>query len=93
MGRIKEVYIQIMDANEGIPEGLTIGEMSEMKQMEIYNWELYEKEKRKSILLNLEDPEEIKKIKLTERNFKNCLTEDFEKREQEQKRIAKLYNN
>jgi predicted Fe-S protein YdhL (DUF1289 family) len=93
MGRIKEVYMQIMDANEGIPEGLTIGEMSEMKQMEIYNWELYEKEKRKSILLNLEDPEEIKKIKLTERNFKNCLTEDFEKREQEQKRIAKLYNN
>lgn len=85
--------MQIMDANEGIPEGLTIGEMSEMKQMEIYNWELYEKEKRKSILLNLEDPEEIKKIKLTERNFKNCLTEDFEKREQEQKRIAKLYNN
>jgi predicted Fe-S protein YdhL (DUF1289 family) len=93
MGRIKEVYMQIMDANEGIPEGLTIGEMSEMKQMEIYNWELYEKEKRKSILLNLEDPEEIKKIKLTERNFKSCLTEDFEKREQEQKRIAKLYNN
>ena len=93
MGRIKEVYMQIMDANEGIPEGLTIGKMSEMKQMEIYNWELYEKEKRKSILLNLEDPEEIKKIKLTERNFKNCLTEDFEKREQEQKRIAKLYNN
>ena len=85
--------MQIMDANEGIPEGLTIGKMSEMKQMEIYNWELYEKEKRKSILLNLEDPEEIKKIKLTERNFKNCLTEDFEKREQEQKRIAKLYNN
>lgn len=93
MGKMKEVYIQVMEANEGIPEGLTIGEMSEMKQMEIYNWELYEKEKRKSISLDLEDSEEIRKIKLTERNFKNCLTEDFKKREQEQKRIAKLYNN
>jgi predicted Fe-S protein YdhL (DUF1289 family) len=93
MGRMKEVYMQVMEANDGIPEGLTIGEMSEMKQMEIYNWELYEKEKRKNILLDIEDPEEIKKIELTERNFKNCLREDFEEREQEQKRIAKLYRN
>ena len=45
MGRMKEVCIQIMNANDGIPEGMTIEDVVRMKELEIYNWREYEREK------------------------------------------------
>jgi hypothetical protein len=86
MGKMKEVYIQVMEANEGIPEGLTIGEMSQMKEMEIFNWELYEREKerRRIVQLELENPRETEKTDLAKGKFKGYVKEleEHEKSEQ-----------
>lgn len=43
MGRMKEACIDIINANEGIPEGMTIADVARMKELEMYNWEEYEK--------------------------------------------------
>ena len=43
MGRMKEVCIQIMEENGGIPEGMTVADVARMKELEMYNWEEYEK--------------------------------------------------
>lgn len=43
MGRMKEVYIQIMNANNGIPEDMTVGDMLRMKELNIYHWQEYER--------------------------------------------------
>jgi len=40
---MKEVCIQIMEENGGIPEGMTIADVARMKELEMYNWEEYEK--------------------------------------------------
>jgi len=93
MGKMKEIYMQVMHANDGIPEEMTIEDIIHMQELKIYEWQEYEREKRKNILLNLEDAEEIKKVELTEAKFKGYLREDFDEREQEQKRLAKLYKN
>ncbi len=50
MGRMKEVYDQIMYANDGIPEGMTVGDMRRMAELEIYEWSLYEREKERARL-------------------------------------------
>jgi hypothetical protein len=47
MGRMKELYMHIMQVNEGIPEEITIGDMRRMKELEIYQWEQYEREQEK----------------------------------------------
>jgi hypothetical protein len=46
MGRMKEICIQIMNANGGIPEGMTIADVARMKDLEIYEWKEYERRKR-----------------------------------------------
>ena len=43
MGRMKEFCIDLINANGGIPEGITIADVARMKELEIYNWEEYEK--------------------------------------------------
>lgn len=43
MGRMKEVCIDIINANGGIPEGMTIADVARMKELEIYEWKEYEK--------------------------------------------------
>ena len=65
MGRMKEVYMQIMYANdEKIPQELTIADMVRMKELEIYNWEEYEREQEKIRLFRVkqENPREITKV-------------------------------
>ena len=43
MGRMKELFIEICNANDGqLPEDMTAGDASRMKELEIYNWEEYE---------------------------------------------------
>lgn len=47
MGRMGELYIQIMEANEGsYPEDLTLYQAAEMNKLKIYNKEEYEKWKK-----------------------------------------------
>lgn len=47
MGRMKDVCIQIIEANNGIPPGMTIEDVSRMKDWEIYQWQEYEREAEK----------------------------------------------
>ena len=61
MGRMKEMYIEILNANNGkIPEDITTGDVARMKQLEIYNWEEYEKKKNE---IGFSEGEELKKEK------------------------------
>jgi len=50
MGRMKEAYIQIMNENGGIPEYMTIEDYLTMKELNIYNWEEYERTKERTRL-------------------------------------------
>jgi hypothetical protein len=61
---MKEVYMQIMYANdEKIPEELTIADMVRMKELEIYNWEEYEREQERIRVFRVkqENPREVAK--------------------------------
>lgn len=69
MGRMKEVYMQIIQANEGeVPEELTIADVARMKELEIFNWEQYEREQEKIRLFRIkqENPREIVKAAQTQ---------------------------
>ena len=57
MGRMKEVYMEIMQANNGIPKNLTISDMKYMAELRIYEWKEYErkKEEREFITKNSEE--------------------------------------
>ena len=48
MGRMKEVCIQIMNENDGIPEGMTIADVARIRDLEIYNWREYERQQEKN---------------------------------------------
>ena len=75
MGRMKEFCIDLINANGGIPEGMTIADVARMKELEIYNWEQYEREQEKSRLQHLESKNsgEIAKAEQTEEYFKAAL--------------------
>ena len=64
MGRMKEIYMRVMHENDGqVPEEMTIADMAHMKELEIYNWEEYEREQEKIRLFRVkqENPREIAK--------------------------------
>ena len=64
MGRMKEIYMRVMYENDGqVPEEMTISDMARMKELEIYNWEEYEREQEKIRLFRIkqENPREITK--------------------------------
>ncbi len=64
MGRMKEIYMRVMHENDGqVPEEMTIADMAHMKELEIYNWEEYEREQEKVRLFRVkqENPREIAK--------------------------------
>ena len=68
MGRMKEVYMRIMHENDGqVPEEMTIADMAHMKELEIYNWEEYEREQEKLRLFRVKqkDSREIVKVAQT----------------------------
>lgn len=50
MGRMKEIYIQIMNANNGIPEEMTIQDFLKMRDLNIYHWQEYERAKERTRL-------------------------------------------
>lgn len=68
MGRMKEIYMQVMQENDGkVPEEMTIGDMVRMKELEIYNWEEYEREQERIRVFRIkqENPREITKVAQT----------------------------
>jgi hypothetical protein len=50
MGRMKEIYIQIMNENNGIPEDMTLADMLKMRDLNIYHWQEYERAKERARL-------------------------------------------
>ena len=71
MGRMKEICIEIMNANCGIPEGMTIADVARMKELEIYNWEEYER-RQETIRLQSNQQEnsgEIRKVEQVSKKF------------------------
>jgi hypothetical protein len=50
MGRVKEAYIQIMNNNNGIPQDMTLGDFLKMKELNIYNWQEYERAQERTRL-------------------------------------------
>ena len=65
MGRMKEVYMRIMYENDGqVPDEMTLADMARMNEIEIYNWEEYEREQEKIRLFRVkqENPREITKV-------------------------------
>ena len=89
MGRMKEVYMQIMQENMGrVPEHMTLSDMVKMKELEIYNWEDYEREQEKIRLFRVkqENPKEITKV-VQAQNFW-----EEELRREEQREITKRYS-
>lgn len=71
MGRMKEICIEIMNANGGIPEDMTIADVARMKELETYNWEEYERRKEAIRLQSnqQEYPGEIGKVEQVSKKF------------------------
>lgn len=81
MGRMKELCIEIMEANGGIPEGMTVADVVKMKELEMYNWEEYERHQEKLRLQfrESEDSGEAKKIQQAGQIFEESIRENQEK--------------
>jgi hypothetical protein len=65
MGRMKELCLQVMEANDGeIPGEMTIGDVIRMEELQIFEWEYYEREQQKIRLqqVKLDNPREITKV-------------------------------
>jgi hypothetical protein len=71
MGRMKEVCIQIMEANNGIPQGMTIADVVRMKDLEIFEWKEYERQQEKNRLQfnQSENSGEVGKIEQVKKKF------------------------
>lgn len=73
MGRMKELCLQVMEANNGeIPGEITIGDIIRMEELKMFEWEQYEREQQKIRLqqLKLEGPKEIAKVAASEDYWK-----------------------
>jgi len=68
---MKELCMQIMEENGGIPEGMTIEDVVRMNELEMYNWEEYEK-RQERLRLQQYQPEntgEATKIEQVSKKF------------------------
>jgi hypothetical protein len=81
MGRMKELCMEIIEANGGIPEGMTIADVARMKELEMYNWEEYERNQQKIRLQfrELENSGETEKVQQAGEIFEESLRENQEK--------------
>lgn len=78
MGRMKEVYMQVMHANDGIPEQMTIKDIVHMQELKIYEWQEYEREREKQGLQHYQSNNsgEIKKVEQVRQKFKREYNKD-----------------
>ena len=86
MGRMKELCVQVMDANNGeIPSEITIGDIIRMEELKMFEWEQYEREQQKIRLqqVKLDNPREITKVAKTEQFWEEEL------RKEQQRKIIK----
>ena len=87
MGRMKDIYMDVMQNGSNIPEGATIGDLKRMQELQIFEWQEYEREKERARLQQLESENsgEASKISEIEQEFvKYC-----EKRERKKSKMNK----
>jgi hypothetical protein len=63
MGRMKAFYQDVLDANKGLPPGVTVKEYVEMNKLKILNYEEYKRYKSREIDFKSETPNKIQKEK------------------------------
>ncbi len=75
---MKEVYMQVMHANDGIPEQMTIEDIVHMQELKIYEWQDYEREREKQRLQQYQSDNsgEIKKVEQVRQKFKREYNKD-----------------
>jgi len=79
MGRMKELCLQVMEANNGeIPSEVTLGDIRRMEELQIFEWEYYEREQQKIRLqqIKLDNPREITKVAKTEQFWEEELRKE-----------------
>lgn len=72
MGRIKEVYMEMLHANDGnIPAEATIADLKRMKDLETFEWKEYDRQQKKirSQFIESEDTRETAKIEQAHKKF------------------------
>jgi hypothetical protein len=86
MGRMKQLCIDIMEANGGIPPGMTIADVARMNEMEVYNWEEYERKQEKIRLQHIESENsgEADKVEQVAKKFSAHYGQAREEKESEQ---------
>jgi hypothetical protein len=83
MGKIKELYIEIMNANDGnIPEEATIADLQKMKDLETFEWKEYEhkQEKIREWVNQSENSKEKAKTEQTIKKFSSYYGKTKDKR-------------
>lgn len=66
MGKMKELYMQVYQANDGIPEQMTIGDIIKMKELQIFEWNAYEREKERARLQQRESEDSGENSEISE---------------------------
>jgi len=82
---MKEFCIDIINANGGIPEGITIADVVRMKELDMYNWEEYERdqEKRRLQFIKSENSGETAKMEQASEIFRESAAEHQEQKDSE----------
>jgi hypothetical protein len=62
MGKMKDFYIKLLNENRGCPEQMTIADMVEMQELNMYNWKEYEQ---------LQEKRRISENEKSNRNYEN----------------------
>lgn len=81
MGRMKEIFMQMYYANDGIPEEATLADLIRMEDLKIYEWREYER----AIKLKEE------RLKIDQNNLQ--VQQDQAERQSQQKEIIEQYKN
>ena len=63
---MKELYMQVYQANDGIPEQMTIGDIIKMKELQIFEWNAYEREKERARLQKRESEDSGENSEISE---------------------------
>ena len=72
MGRIKELYINLLEQNDNVlPPNMTLGDLKRMQELETYNWEEYEREQKKIRSEHNESKDSNETPKIEQREAKN----------------------
>ena len=81
---MKELCINIM--NEDIPTGATIADISRMKELELENWEQYERHQENTRLLRRESENsaETEKVQAAGKIFEESLRESEQQKNNKQ---------